>query len=63
MYIICKINPYTPEEEASVSPGMTVTVEGQIKAMKEWPGSRLGSNVRAGEAEAKGQVVKPCKLK
>jgi hypothetical protein len=63
MYIICKINPYTPEDEASVAPGMTVTVEGQIKAMKEWPGARLGSMVRASDSEAKGQVVKPCNLK
>ena len=63
MYVICKINPYTPEDEASLAAGMTVTVEGQIKAMKEWPGARLGSMVRASDGEAKGQVVKPCKIK
>ena len=62
-YINCRINPYTPEDVESASPGSTVTVVGQIKALAEWSGDELGSNVRGSGGEAKGQIVKPCKLK
>ncbi len=62
-YINCRINPYTPEDVAAASAGTTVTVVGQIKALAEWSGDELGSNVRGSGGEAKGQIVKPCKLK
>ena len=62
-YINCRIQPYTPEDMAAAVVGSTITVEGQIKALKEWSGDELGSNVRAGGGESKGQIVKPCKIK
>lgn len=62
-YINCRINPYTPEDVAAAAAGTTVTVVGQIKALSEWSGDELGSNVRGSGGEAKGQIVKPCKLK
>ena len=61
-FVMCKIFDYDQAEIDSISPGQTVTVHGQIKAMKEVP---AGSGLVASwtQKNFRGQVIKPCEIK
>tara|TARA_Y100000588_G_scaffold366756_1_gene432809 strand:+ start:68 stop:805 length:738 start_codon:yes stop_codon:yes gene_type:complete len=61
-FVMCKIFDYDQAEIDKISPGQTVTVHGQIKAMKEVPtNSALLSSWT--EKNFRGQVIKPCEIK
>ena len=61
-FVMCKIFDYDQAEMDKISPGQTVTVHGQIKAMKEVPsGSGLIASWTA--KNFRGQVIKPCEVK
>ena len=61
-FVMCKIFDYDQAEIDALSPGQTVTVHGQIKAMKEVP---AGSGLVASwtQKNFRGQVIKPCEIK
>ena len=61
-FVMCKIFDYDQAEIDAISVGDTVTVHGQIKAMKEVP---AGSGLVASwtQKNFRGQVIKPCEIK
>ena len=61
-FVMCKIFDYDQAEIDAISVGDTVTVHGQIKAMKEVP---AGSGLVASwtQKNFRGQVIKPCDIK
>lgn len=61
-FVMCKVFDYDQAEIDALSPGQTITVHGQIKAMKEVP---AGSGLVASwtQKNFRGQVIKPCEIK
>ena len=61
-FVMCKIFDYDQAEIDAISLGQTITVHGQIKAMKEVP---AGSGLVASwtQKNFRGQVIKPCDIK
>ena len=61
-FVMCKIFDYDQAEIDAISLGQTITVHGQIKAMKEVP---AGSGLVASwtQKNFRGQVIKPCEIK
>ena len=57
---MCKAAGYDEEKAAAISIGDTITVTGQIKAMKENPGQAGQDNMMI---QSLAQVIKPCDFK
>ena len=59
-FVMCKAAGYDEEKAAAISIGDTITVTGQIKAMKENPGQAGQDNMMI---QSLAQVIKPCDFK
>ena len=59
-FVMCKASGYDEEKAAAISIGDTITVTGQIKAMKENPGQAGQDNMMI---QSLAQIIKPCDFK
>ena len=59
-FLSCKASEYDQATADAISPGDTITISGQIKALTEAPGQG-GQDMNL--LKAKAQIIKPCEIK